>query len=94
MSNNRKSVSKTINKKGISAVLKGNNVFNYGKKKEIGFNKTKHKDSGMPGTSRYISTKNKKNKPISKRFYIPEEDKWISLKKMLPSDLSMTFKNY
>ena len=24
---------------------------------------TEHKDSGMPGTSRYISTKNKKNTP-------------------------------
>ena len=24
---------------------------------------TEHKDSGMPGTSRYISTKNKKNSP-------------------------------
>ena len=24
---------------------------------------TEHKDSGMPGTSRYITTKNKKNTP-------------------------------
>ena len=24
---------------------------------------TEHKDSGMPGTSRYITTKNKKNSP-------------------------------
>ena len=24
---------------------------------------TEHKDSGKPGTSRYITTKNKKNKP-------------------------------
>ena len=34
---------------------------------------TEHKDSGMPGTSRYITTKNKKNTPdrIEKKKYNP-----------------------
>ena len=29
---------------------------------------TEHKDSGMPGTSRYITTKNKKNTPDRLEF--------------------------
>ena len=34
---------------------------------------TEHKDSGQPGTSRYITTKNRKNTPdrIGKRKYNP-----------------------
>ncbi len=34
---------------------------------------TEHKDSGLPGTSRYITTKNKKNTPdrIEKKKYNP-----------------------
>ena len=34
---------------------------------------TEHKKSGLPGTSRYISTKNKKNTPdrIELKKYIP-----------------------
>ena len=46
---------------------------------------TEHKDSGMPGTSRYITTKNrkntperpelKKNNPILKRMTIHKEIK-------------------
>jgi large subunit ribosomal protein L33 len=34
---------------------------------------TEHKDSGQPGTSRYITTKNRKNTPdrIEKRKYNP-----------------------
>ena len=40
---------------------------------------TEHKDSGMPGTSRYITTKNKKNSPdrleIKKiQSYFEEDD--------------------
>lgn len=46
---------------------------------------TEHKDSGMPGTSRYITTKNRKNtperfelkkyNPILKRYTIHKEIK-------------------
>ena len=46
---------------------------------------TEHKDSGMPGTSRYITTKNRKNKterlglkkynPILKRVTVHKEIK-------------------
>ena len=46
---------------------------------------TEHKDSGMPGTSRYITTKNRKNtterlelkkyKPILKRLTVHNEIK-------------------
>ncbi|PIE84296.1 MAG: 50S ribosomal protein L33 [Bacteroidia bacterium] len=34
---------------------------------------TEHKESGMPGTSRYITTKNKKNSPdrLERRKYNP-----------------------
>ena len=34
---------------------------------------TEHKESGMPGTSRYVTTKNKKNTParIERRKYNP-----------------------
>ncbi len=34
---------------------------------------TEHKESGLPGTSRYITTKNKKNTParIERRKYNP-----------------------
>lgn len=34
---------------------------------------TEHKDSGMPGTSRYITTKSKKNTPdrLERRKYNP-----------------------
>ncbi len=34
---------------------------------------TEHKESGMPGTSRYITTKNKKNTPdrLERRKYNP-----------------------
>ena len=34
---------------------------------------TEHKESGMPGTSRYITTKNRKNTPerMEVRKYIP-----------------------
>ncbi|CDN30907.1 LSU ribosomal protein L33p [Mucinivorans hirudinis] len=34
---------------------------------------TEHKESGMPGTSRYITTKNKKNTParMERRKYNP-----------------------
>ena len=51
------SAMKNINKKGISAVIKkGNRV-------QVILECTEHKESGMPGTSRYITTKNKKNTP-------------------------------
>ena len=46
---------------------------------------TEHKDSGMPGTSRYITTKNRKNttqrlelmnyNPILKKMTLPKEIK-------------------
>jgi large subunit ribosomal protein L33 len=34
---------------------------------------TEHKDSGLPGTSRYVTTKNKKNNPerLERRKYNP-----------------------
>ena len=34
---------------------------------------TEHKESGMPGTSRYITTKNRKNNPdrLEKKKYNP-----------------------
>lgn len=65
------SVLKTINKKGISAVLKEakKKVLNFnimakkGNRVQVILECTEHKDSGKPGTSRYISTKNKKNSP-------------------------------
>ena len=51
---------KSINRDGISAVLKkareGNRV-------QVILECTEHKESGLPGTSRYITTKNKKNTP-------------------------------
>ena len=34
-----------------------------GNRQQIILECTEHKQSGMPGTSRYISTKNKKNSP-------------------------------
>lgn len=34
-----------------------------GNRVQVIFECTEHKDSGKPGTSRYISTKNKKNSP-------------------------------
>ena len=50
---------------------------------------TEHKDSGMPGTSRYITTKNKKNtpermeikkfNPILKRMTVHKEIKYCIL---------------
>ena len=46
---------------------------------------TEHKESGMPGTSRYVTTKNRKNttqrlelkkyNPILKRYTLPREIK-------------------
>ena len=47
---------------------------------------TEHKDSGMPGTSRYISTKNKKNTPDRlelKKFNPVLKKKNLILKKKL-----------
>ena len=50
---------------------------------------TEHKDSGMPGTSRYITTKNRKNtterlelkkyNPILKRVTVHKEIKYTSI---------------
>jgi len=62
---------KTINKNGISAVLKKAQAegFIYSKMAKKGnriqviLECTEHKTSGVPGTSRYITTKNKKNTP-------------------------------
>ena len=34
-----------------------------GKRVQVILECTEHKDSGMPGTSRYITTKNRKNSP-------------------------------
>ena len=58
---------KTINKNGIEAVLK-NQILEFKWQKRVIVFKlflecTEHKDSGKPGTSRYITTKNKKNSP-------------------------------
>lgn len=36
---------------------------NKGGRQQVILECTEHKDSGQPGTSRYISTKNKKNTP-------------------------------
>jgi len=58
---------KTINKKGISAVLKdaaaNEDMAKKGNRVQVILECTEHKESGMPGTSRYITTKNKKNTP-------------------------------
>ena len=66
------SVLKTINKKGISAVLKEAlaqgvlkefTMAKKGSRVQVILECTEHKASGQPGTSRYITTKNKKNSP-------------------------------
>ena len=65
---------KTINKKGLSVVLKEAKAKGYYKQKigmatksgsriQVILECTEHKKSGKPGTSRYITTKNKKNTP-------------------------------
>ena len=36
---------------------------------------TEHKESGQAGTSRYITTKNKKNTPILKKMTVHKEIK-------------------
>ena len=42
---------------------------------------TEHKDSGMPGTSRYITTKNRKNttERLELKKYLSDEEKWYLL---------------
>ena len=56
MKQKKKVLSLTINIKGGSWKMasKGNRV-------QVIMECTEHKESGMPGTSRYITTKNKKN---------------------------------
>ena len=65
---------KNINKKGISAVIKEARANGFLKKQntmakgkgnriQVILECTEHKESGKPGTSRYITTKNKKNTP-------------------------------
>ena len=36
---------------------------------------TEHKNSGLPGTSRYVTTKNKKNTPDSLKNYLQKKKK-------------------
>ena len=36
---------------------------------------TEHKASGKPGTSRYVTTKNKKNTPILRKYTLHKEIK-------------------
>jgi len=46
---------------------------NKGNRVQVILECTEHKESGMPGTSRYVTTKNKKNTParIERRKYNP-----------------------
>ena len=39
------------------------NIASYGNRIQVILECTEHKESGQPGTSRYITTKNKKNTP-------------------------------
>ena len=78
---------RVINKKGLDAALKEAVAKGYCDWKSIKviLECTEHKDSGMPGTSRYITTKNRKNtterlelkkyNPILKRVTIHREIK-------------------
>ena len=52
---------KTIDKKGITACL--DNLFKKGNRVQVILECTEQKGSGVPGMSRYITTKNKKNTP-------------------------------
>lgn len=43
--------------------IKATNMAKKGNRVQVIMECTEHKESGMPGTSRYITTKNKKNSP-------------------------------
>jgi ribosomal protein L28/ribosomal protein L33 len=54
---------RTINKNGLKATLDDAVKKGKGNRVQVILECTEHKESGMPGTSRYISTKNRKNSP-------------------------------
>ena len=47
----------------IFAFLKFRNMAKKGNRVQVILECTEHKNSGMPGTSRYVTTKNRKNTP-------------------------------
>ena len=78
---------RTINKMGLDAAIKqaAGNGYLTGNRVQVILECTEHKASGMPGTSRYITTKNRKNtterlelkkyNPILKRVTVHKEIK-------------------